>query len=57
MCGLVTRPHFHFGLMWAAEDCAKFDECMGPLVAKYLGISQGCGCPDEDVAEDRGQNR
>lgn len=46
-CGLVHRPHFYFGLAWSREDCAKFDEYMGPLVAKYLGIGQGCGMEDE----------
>jgi len=46
-CGLIRRPHFYFGLAWTAEDCKKFDELLGPLVGKYLGIGQGCGMEDE----------
>lgn len=49
-CGLVVRPHFYFGLMWSAEDCAKFDLHMGPLVAKYIGLGQGCGMEDKQAA-------
>ena len=42
-CGLITRPHFYIGLAWSKEDCAKFDEFLGELAAKYLGIGKGCG--------------
>ncbi len=46
-CGLITRPHFYFGLAWSGEDCKKFDALLGPLVAKYIGAGQGCGMEDE----------
>jgi hypothetical protein len=46
-CGLMKRPHFYFGLAWDQNDCEKLDGVLGPLVAKYLGAGQGCGCPDE----------
>src|SRR5262245_6460254 len=40
-CGMVSRPSYHLGAKFNA------DEILSPLMARAIGIGQGCGCPDE----------